>query len=51
MITPFQWVCVSQKSIRKFQVTPGFELLRPILQKLEDWSVGELKEFLLPDQI
>jgi hypothetical protein len=39
-----QWVCISQKSIRKHQVTPGFELFRPVIRELDGWSVGETKD-------
>jgi hypothetical protein len=39
-----QWVCISQKSIRKHRVTPGFELFRPVIRELNGWSVGETKD-------
>jgi len=39
-----QWVCVCQSSIRKHQVTQGFELFRPIICEIEAWSVGDTKD-------
>ena len=42
-----QWVCIAQASIRKYQVTPGFEFFRPVIRELDGWSVGETKDLVL----
>ena len=42
-----QWVCITQASIRKYQVTPGFEFFRPVIRELDSWAVGETKDLVL----
>jgi hypothetical protein len=42
-----QWVCITQASIRKYLVTPGFEFFRPVIRELDGWSVGETKNLAL----